>query len=98
MPDAAGWIGHLREAAERLPAEGPPAVREARRRAVDAVAVALGVDPTLAEPDRARPVDVVSELLRQFQPLARQAAVDLRRRELESVPGGERDIAMLGRT
>ncbi|WP_147312497.1 hypothetical protein [Thermomonospora umbrina] len=73
-------------------------MREARRRAVDAVAVALGVDPTLAEPDRARPVDVVSELLRQFQPLARQAAVDLRRRELESVPGGERDIAMLGRT
>ena len=66
----------LRALAERVPADGPPAVTLARQRAVgaaEAVAAALTADPTLAERQQ-RWLDVLAELLRRLTPLARQAS------------------------
>jgi len=66
----------LRALAERVPADGPPAVTLARLRAVRAaepVAAALTADPTLAERQQ-RWLDVLAELLRRLTPLARQAS------------------------
>lgn len=78
-----------------------PPVAEARRRslqAVDVAAEALKIDPTLAEPDRCRGIDLLTELLRQLKPLARQAETHLEKQRLEQLPGTERQIARLGRT
>ena len=66
----------LRALAERVPADGPPAVTLARQRAASAaetVTAALGTDPTLAERQQ-RWLNVLAKLLRRLTPLARQVA------------------------
>lgn len=66
----------LRALAGRVPADSPPAAlaRQRAAAAVDAVAAALAVDPTLAERQQ-RWLDVLGELLRRLTPLARQVSV-----------------------
>jgi hypothetical protein len=66
----------LRALAGRVPADSPPAVlaRQRAAAAVDAVAVALSTDPTLAERQQ-RWLDMLGELLRRLTPLARQVSV-----------------------
>lgn len=94
-------LEQLREKTGELPAEGPPEVVQARRRALQAMATveaALRVDPTLAAEDRCRDLDVLDELMRQLKPLARQAQLEIERRRLVGLPGTERQIARLGRT
>ncbi|MFI0487483.1 hypothetical protein [Actinomadura sp. 9N215] len=94
-------LGQLREKAAELPAAGPPEVLQAQQRALQALATveaALRVDPTLAAEDRCGDLDVLSEVLRQLRPLARQVQVEMERRRLASQPGTERQIARLGRT
>ena len=86
----------LRALADRVPAGGLPAVTRARQRAagaVDAVAAALGTDPTLAERQQ-RWLDVLAELLRRLTPLARQASVAIESERLAAI--GE-STAHLGR-
>lgn len=87
---------HLALAA-RIPADGPPVVIAARRRATDAaeaVDAAIKTDPTLAEREQ-RHIDVLCEVLRFVASLARQAASELERQRL-ALTGA--DIAHLGRT
>ncbi|GAA4522599.1 hypothetical protein GCM10023191_102080 [Actinoallomurus oryzae] len=95
-------VDELREKAAQLPADGAPVVQRARGRAEEAVEIltaALDVDPTLVEPDRClRDVDLVRELLRQLQPLARQAEVELERRRLAADPATAHQTGRLGRT
>lgn len=98
-------VAELRRKAEELPADGAPAVVAARQRALEAVeivAAALKVDPTLPDADRCRrEMDLLDELLRQLKPLARQADKELERRR---VAGNAQDeltrlwLAMQGRT
>lgn len=94
-------LAQLREWTTKLPADGPPPITEARRRvlqAVDIVAEALETDPTLAETDRCRGIDLLDELLRQIRSLSRQAENALEADRLAKLPGTERQIARLGRT
>jgi hypothetical protein len=90
-------VDRLRSKAGQLPAQGDPVVVTARRRAlaaVDVVTQALAVDPTLAEPDRqARGFDMITELLRQLVPLARQAALLIESRRLQQLGGPEAELA-----
>jgi hypothetical protein len=72
---AARVIAELRALADRMPAGDSPPVGLARQRAAgatEAIAAALGADPTLAERQQ-RWLDVLAELLRRLTPLARQA-------------------------
>lgn len=100
--NAEAIIAYLRDKAHRLPAEGSDVVREARKRALQAVetaAAAVGVDPTLVETDRElRDFDLLGEILRQLRPLARQAETELERRTLMSSPDSAEKVARLGRT
>jgi hypothetical protein len=82
--------------AERVPADGPPAVTLARQRAagaVEAVTAALSTDPTVAERQQ-RWLDVLAELLRRLTPLARQALVAIESERLGAAGAG---TAHLGR-
>lgn len=92
----------LREKAAELPTDGPLNVSEARRRAleaVDIIAAAVQIDPTLPEPDRCRrQFDLLTELFRQLKPFARQVTVEAERRRLAALPGTDKQIARLGRT
>jgi chromosome segregation ATPase len=92
-------VEELRGRATALPAEGGAVVRQVRERvmeAVEIVASALQVDPTLTDDGRhRRSLDIIAECLRQVKPLARQAEIELTRRRLADLPG--RDIARLGR-
>ena len=86
----------LRALADRVPAGGLPAVTRARQRAagaVDAVAAALGTDPTVAERQQ-RWLDVLAELLRRLTPLTRQALVAI---ESECLSAAGASTAHLGR-
>ena len=82
--------------AERVPADGPPAVTLARQRAAsaaEAVTAALSTDPALAERQQ-RWLDVLAELLRRLTPLARQAAAAI---ESEQLAAAGASTAHLGR-
>jgi hypothetical protein len=86
----------LRALAERVPADGPPAVIRARQRAAGAaetVTTALSTDPTLAERQQ-RWLDVLAELLRWLTPLARQVSVAI---ESERLAANGESTAHLGR-
>jgi hypothetical protein len=88
--------GELRALAARVPADGAPPASLAPQRAADAaeaVAAALGTDPTLAERQQ-RNLDLLYELLRRLAPLARQAAAELERQRLAAAGA---DTAHLGR-
>lgn len=91
--------GQLREYVQRLPA-GEPVLDLARERAEHAVAIvadALRADPTLADWDRRRKLDVIAELLRQLRPLGRQAAVTIEHARLTGAGATSADVAGLGR-
>ncbi|GAA1015826.1 hypothetical protein Aple_010410 [Acrocarpospora pleiomorpha] len=91
-------VQYIRRGAERLPADGPPIVGDARQRAMDAaetVAAAVAVDPTLPEHQR-RNLDLLVELMRQLTPLARQAGLALERERLVAAGAPAQEIARLG--
>jgi chromosome segregation ATPase len=92
----------LRQKAAELPAGKSPLVQQARQRAVQAaetIEAAVSIDPTLPERDRQqRDIDLVTELLRQLKPLARQAEVELARHRLVASGADPDEIARLGRT
>jgi len=69
-------VQHLDTLADKIPG-GQPMLERARARATQAakiVSAAVETDPTLLDHDRSRDLDVCTEILRQLQPLARQAA------------------------
>jgi hypothetical protein len=98
----ADLIEELRERAARLPADGVPVVQRAYQRgmeAVDILAAALHVDPTLADGDRCRrDIDLLQELLRQMRSLARQTEDEVARHRLAADPATAHQAGRLGRT
>lgn len=95
-------VTELETKARRLPVDGAPVVQTARKRAlaaVETVAAAVAVDPTLPEADRCgRDVALLDEILRQLAALARQAETELRRRRLVAEAATATQVARLGRT
>lgn len=92
-------LRRFRTNAEQLPGGEPvlDAARERADRAIEIVAAALRVDPTLADWDRDRELEVFAELLRQLRPLGRQAALAAEHARLTATGATASEFARLGR-
>lgn len=71
------------------------AVHDRAREAANIVSAAVGVDPTLLDPDH--DIEVFAELLRQLHPLARQAVQMVEHGRLTAADAPAHDLARLGR-
>ncbi|KAA2247017.1 hypothetical protein F0L68_40445 [Solihabitans fulvus] len=92
-------LKHMEKLAGKIPG-GEPALDRARARAQQAaerVAAAVAVDPTLLDYDRSRDLDVCAEILRQLQPLARQAALTLEHGRLTEAGASREEFARIGK-
>lgn len=92
-------LKQLGQLADKIPG-GEPVLERARARAQQAaeiVSAAVAVDPTLLDYDRSRDLDVCAEILRQFRPLARQAALTLEHGRLTEAGASREEFARIGK-